>query len=60
MKTQFRDSLPEEICNECGSYHVHFNPEFGFYKCEACGAVWGDDRDDLDYDEIDEPTYSNI
>jgi len=51
------NSLPIETCKNCGSTHVRFDPEYGFYKCEACSTVWASDADDPDYDDItpDEP-----
>lgn len=46
------NSLPLEICPDCGSYKVRFDSAFGFYKCESCSAAWACDADDPDYDEI--------
>lgn len=38
-------------CINCGSHQIRHDSVFGFYKCESCSTVWGNDADDPDYDE---------
>ncbi|WP_445630416.1 hypothetical protein [Nostoc sp. DSM 114167] len=38
-------------CINCGSPNVRYDSEFGFYRCESCSTLWGNDEDDPDYDE---------
>ncbi|QHG15795.1 hypothetical protein [Nostoc sp. ATCC 53789] len=38
-------------CINCGSQETRYDSAFGFYKCESCSTVWGNDEDDPDYDE---------
>ncbi|MCC5669871.1 hypothetical protein LC653_40225 [Nostoc sp. CHAB 5784] len=40
-------------CINCGSHQVRYDSVFGFYKCENCSTVWGNDEDDPDYDEVE-------
>lgn len=42
-----------EPCPECHSRQTYYEPVFGFWKCEECSTVWGDDEDDPDYDEAE-------
>jgi ribosomal protein L37AE/L43A len=42
-----------EPCPTCESEYTVYNREFGFWKCEECSTVWGHDKDDPDYDEVE-------
>ncbi|MEH1805398.1 hypothetical protein [Nostoc sp.] len=47
-------------CTNCGSPQVRYDSAFGFYKCETCSTVWGNDEDDPDYKEFeDKDIYEN-
>jgi ribosomal protein L37AE/L43A len=41
-------------CINCESSQVRYDSTFGFYKCENCSTVWGQDKDDPDYEELEE------
>jgi ribosomal protein L37AE/L43A len=43
-------------CPDCGSTNTGFYAEYGFWECVDCGSCWGYDKDDPDYDEVDEAT----
>ena len=52
IEETYSDLEPEE-CPDCGSNHTRTDSLFNWHKCEDCSAMWGFDKDDPDYDEID-------
>jgi rubredoxin len=44
----------KEMCPVCGALLPTFDEIYGFYKCAACGQVWGYPEDDPDYEEFDD------
>lgn len=44
----------DNICPECGAIEISYSPQHGYYQCQKCLHVWGFDKDDPDYDEVDD------
>ncbi|MEG3859184.1 hypothetical protein [Microcoleus sp. herbarium12] len=53
MRTKHRELL-DKFCPKCGSSEIHYDEDFGFYKCSCCEHCWAHDEDDPDYAELDE------
>jgi rubredoxin len=41
-------------CPNCHSTKTEFDQTYGFYKCLDCLHVWAEDKDDPDYDDLDD------
>jgi hypothetical protein len=49
-----------EYCRDCRSTNCKYDTDYGFWECKDCGACWGYDNDDPDYDEVDDPTLFGL
>ncbi|MHC5594822.1 MAG: TFIIB-type zinc ribbon-containing protein [Nostoc sp.] len=54
------ESTKTPKCINCKSSQVRYDSAFGFYKCENCSTVWGQDKDDPDYDEEVEKDWRKL
>ncbi|OLP17420.1 hypothetical protein BST81_16645 [Leptolyngbya sp. 'hensonii'] len=41
-------------CVYCGSPHIQYDANYGFYRCLTCTKVWGYAGDDPDLDEAED------
>lgn len=43
--------MQHNFCPLCGSAEFLWDEDYGFYQCEQCHNLWGDEEADPDYDE---------
>jgi hypothetical protein len=41
-------------CPSCRCNKTEYHRDFGYWSCDLCACVWGNDDDDPDYDDCGE------
>lgn len=47
-------TINEDVCPKCGSKEFISNDGYGYHTCLDCDHIWAYDKDDPDYEEVEE------